>query len=244
MLTPLAYFDLVETLPKPGCAICNLLLRDVDHFLDLLLYERVNEPYSHRSVRTSRGLCSEHGRQLITHKGGATGIAVLYQAAVDEVLKIMAQTPVQATTPSGFARFLNGNGDAGGVALADQLEPTEPCMACKLLIDSEDRYTHIFSENMGDDRLLDAYRASDGLCLPHFRQVLRRINNPNHLQPAIAIQTAIWERLKADLKEFIDKNDHRRMHEKMGAEGDSWQRAIRRMAGEKGVFGVETRSTT
>ena len=43
-------------------------------------------------------------------------------------------------------------------------------------------------------------------------------------------------------KEFADKNDYQRMHEAMGAEGDSWQRAIGQMAGEKGIFGIRGRS--
>jgi hypothetical protein len=39
--TPYSYFDLVEAFGKPGCAVCNLLLRDADRFLDSILYEYV-----------------------------------------------------------------------------------------------------------------------------------------------------------------------------------------------------------
>ena len=36
--TPFSYFDLVETFPKPGCAVCTLTQRDVERHVDLMLY--------------------------------------------------------------------------------------------------------------------------------------------------------------------------------------------------------------
>src|SRR5262245_113504 len=129
MITPLAYFDLIETLPQPGCAICNLALRDVAHFLDLLLYERVMEPDTHLAFRARRGLCNEHSSQLVQLRGGAVGAAVLYRAAINEVIAIIEQTPVKSTAQSGFGRFLNTNANSDGRALAVRLEPTDPCIA-------------------------------------------------------------------------------------------------------------------
>jgi hypothetical protein len=243
MVTPLGYFDLIETFPKPGCAVCNLVLRDVDHFLDYLLYERVNEPDSHRAFRARRGLCNEHAWQLTRYKGGAVGIAILYNATLDEVLKIVERIPsATPAAPAGIGRFLNSSTDSEGSFLAVRLEPAGPCPACTLLRGSEDGYVHVLTEYIDDPQLQDAYRASEGLCLPHFRQVLRLVTNPEQLQLFASIQATIWRKLKADLNEFIEKNDHRRAHEAMGSEGDSWQRAVRRMAGEKGVFGSDPRS--
>ncbi len=239
----MSYFDLIEEFPKPGCVVCNLLLRDVDRFLDSLLYERVNEPDTHRAFRASRGLCEEHGWQLMRYRGGSTGIAILYQAALDEVLKIVDETIPAPASPTGLSRFLPGNGDLSGSLLADRLQARGSCMACALMAGSEAGYVRLLAEKIGDSRLQDVYRASDGLCLPHFRQVLRQVRNPDHLRQLVSLQITIWEKLKAELMEFIDKNDHRRIREALGPEGDSWQRAIARMAGEKGVFGVERRSS-
>ncbi len=225
MVTPLSYYDLIETFPEPGCAVCTLMRRDADRLLDSLLYERVNEPDSHRSFRTGRGLCNEHAWQLIDYKGGAVGIATLYQATVDEVIKTLQPIPAKGTT------------------LAEQLEPTSACMVCKLLTTSEQDYLHVFSRYFSDIRLLQAYESSpDGFCLPHFRMALRQPFTPDVMRKVVDIQKTIWERLRTDLAEFIDKNRHERMHEVMGDEKDSWQRAIGGMAGTRGVFGVQQRS--
>src|SRR5258708_20955368 len=123
MITPLAYFDLIENFPKPGCAICNLVLRDVEHFLDLLLYERVTEPESHQAFRARRGLCNEHSSQLVQLRGGAVGAAVLYRAAVNEVLEIIEQTPAKPISQSGLGRLPTPSARYDVPGLADSLEP-------------------------------------------------------------------------------------------------------------------------
>ena len=233
MVTPLAYFDLLETFPEPGCAICRLLLRDAERLLDSLLYERVNEPNSHRLFRAARGLCNDHAWQLTEFRGGALGIAILYHATVDEVLKILDHAPHE--TPRAFSRSRNAT------SLSDHLKPTENCMVCTLLSSTEQDYVSVFSRHIDDLKLQKAYEESDGLCLPHFRLILRESYPPDLLKKVIHIQKTIWEKLEADLAEFVDKNRHERMHETMGRERDSWQRAIRQMAGAKSVFGIEAR---
>lgn len=242
MVTPVTYFDLIETFSQPGCAVCSLLLRNVDRSLDALLYEYVNDPDTHRAFRTRRGLCNEHSWQLARHTGNALGIAILYEAAVDEVLKTIDRVPLGVDPQSGLGRLLGSAGKPNASLLADRLEPAGMCRICELLADSEKQYLHILSDYLGDERMLEAFRSSDGLCLPHFRQLLRRIRHPADLQHLLSIQTAIWSRLREELAEYRDKSDYRRIREGMGAEGSSWLRAIGRLAGEKGVFGVDPRS--
>ncbi len=241
MLTPLAYFDLIETLPTRGCAICTLVLRDTDSFLDSLLYERVMELETHQAFRARRGLCNEHSWQLLRYKGGALGIAVLYQATLDEVLKALEQPAAERLQP-GFARRFAGSADPGGKAVAQRLSATDDCSACKLLAESEARYVDTFSQHIGDERLQQTYSDSDSLCLPHFRLVAGKVRATSDLQQLVGMQKAIWNRLKNELAIFIDKNDYRQLNEKMGPEGDSWKRAIAQMSGERGVFGVDRRN--
>ncbi len=229
MVTPLSYFELVEAFSGPGCAICSLLLRDVDRFLDSILYEHVTDPDSQRKFRASRGLCNEHSWQLVQHKGNSLGIAVLYGAIIRDVLKALEQ----AEQP-GLARKLGIQSVRR--ALETELEPSGPCSACRAQADSQRRYVQVLGEYMPDSKLQGAYRGSDGLCLPHFGQALKRIRSDD-LRTFVTIQRDCWSRLQADLEEFEAKNDYRRIREAMGAEGDSWLRAVEHVAGKKGIFG-------
>ncbi len=239
-LTPLSYYDLVVLFPEPGCAICNLLLRDADRYLDGLLYEFALDPYIQDAFRARRGLCNEHSQQITTYFGGSLGVAILYSATLDEVLHIIRQTPPEEPPRSFLARLWN-KGNRSSAQLADRLEPVGPCVVCRHLADAERRYVHTMSRYLTDRRLREAYERSDGLCLPHFRQVLRAIQQPEERNLLIAIQQGIWAALKADLDEFIAKNDYQRAAEPMGREKDSWKRATARMAGERGVFGSDLR---
>jgi hypothetical protein len=237
MVRPSGYFDLIETLPQPGCAVCNLLVRDVEHYLDSFLYEYVNDPASHLAFREGRGLCNKHGWQLRNFTENALGIAILYNAALDEALTLIKQPPGSVMSPTGLARLIGVSAGRGGAALADRLEPTRSCPVCESFRESEERYIQILGEHLDDARVQEAYQNSVGLCLPHFRQALRAIRDAGALEWLITAQREIWGRLKAELEDFIRKNNQY-VAEPIGAERDSWLRAIGRLSGEAGVFGT------
>ena len=76
------------------------------------------------------------------------------------------------------------------------------------------------------------YEASDGLCLPHFRDVLAQPAPGPAPALLVAAQRAIWSRLDGELEEFLRKSDYRFQKEPFGAERDSRQRAISAVSGQ------------
>lgn len=233
--TTFGFFDLIKAFNKPGCAVCNLLLADVHRLLDSILYEYVTDPQIQAHFRASRGLCEAHGWQLVK-LGNALGVAILYDAALDEILRQLSQAPPMNHDAPGLLQFLfpqNPN-----AAISSALEPTKPCIACQMQDESEARYLQVFSEHFHDERLQNAYRTSEGLCLRHFSQALRQIRDSERTKQLIALQSDLWTQLKAELAEFIHKSDFRYIGEPMGAEGTSWQRVVARLGGEQGVFGL------
>lgn len=233
MNNSMRYFDLVEALDQSGCAVCNLVLRDVDRYLDSLLYEYVNREETHHAFRIGRGLCSLHGMQVAQAKGGALGVAILFNAALDEVQQVGAtSSPAQL---SSLARLRGRNSAA---LLADALEPAGSCPVCEHLTRSEASYIAIMAEHIADAQIQSAYRHSSGLCLPHVRMVLRQISNPSRAELFAHLQYEIWRRLRDELELFIRKSNVRANIGPVGEEGDSWRRAITALAGEAGVFGL------
>jgi hypothetical protein len=225
------YYDLIETFPKAGCAVCNLLIRNVSRLLSSVLYEYVVDRDMQATFRASRGLCSEHAWQMGA-MGNALGIATLHEAVLDEVL-----TTIKRNTPGGSGRGRLRSGDNPFSAVANALEPTKPCLVCTMMNTREAEYVSVLGEHIGDERMNAAYRGSHGLCLEHFRQTLRATRNANNARSIVAIQTVIWERLQADLNEFMRKQNVEYGDETISAdEGASWQRVVARLAGEKGVF--------
>ncbi len=224
--TPFGYFDLLEALPQSGCAVCRLLNHDVDRYLDTLLSEFPVDPLMQNRFRDSRGLCQEHSWQIPRYNN-ALASAILYNAVLDEILLVSAQTP--AEKPTAFARL---RGNATHSALADALAPSKPCPACVVRSDAEKRYLQVLGEMIGEARLRDAFAQSEGLCLPHFRGALLAMRDPENARLITTLQREIWTALKGELEMFLHKMDAH-YHQQIGDEATSWLRTIAKIAGEK-----------
>lgn len=222
--TPLGYFDLLETLPLPGCAVCRLLERDDGRFLDTLLYEHPVDPTSQNDFRASRGLCHDHAWRLPGYNN-ALAVGILYNAVLDELLQISEQTPPGR---SGGAFRRSGAGDA----LAAALDARKPCPACVAREQAEDRYLLVLGENVTDERLWSAWQESSGLCLPHFRGALRHAPDADSARRLAETQRERWTALKGEVEMLLHKLDAH-YHQSIGAESTSWLRALAQVAGEK-----------
>lgn len=224
-MMPFGYYDLIEQFGlNDGCPICNLLIRDVDRFLDTLLYEFVNEPSMQNGFRDSRGLCHTHGWQ-ITKQRNVLSIAILYHAVLDEVIQI-TDSQIASQPQQRVKRLFTPN-----KSLANALEPTAPCPACAVEEENEARYIQILAEHLSDAKLQSAYRASQGLCLNHFKLVSRQTADATLL---IDIQSAIWRQLQHELQGFIRKYDVHQAENPDESEKDSPRRTLARISGERG----------
>lgn len=231
-MSSFSYYDLLEMFTQSGCPVCRILQRDAHKLLDSILYEYVTDPAMQNKFRASRGLCNEHGWQL-SQFSNALGTAILYEQAVHEVLTVLDdQTP--SGIGQGIRRMFTGN---PYTALADALEPTAVCPVCVAIDDAEARYLRLLCDNWDTPQLMQVYSVSEGVCLAHFRQMLRLISTPERAKSFVAVQTEILGRLRGELLEFMRKYDFQHVAEDMEShEGTSWRRAVSRLAGERGVF--------
>ena len=225
MTLPFSYYELIETFPRRGCAICNLLHDKVEKYLDHLLYERVTKPSTHDTFRASQGLCAVHGDMLLSAKGSALGISILHQTCLKAGLAGLVDAD------AGRNRFLGGPSQT-------PLTPTSMCPACEQVLEAEETLIVTLKDYAEDSKLMDAFRSSDGLCLPHVR-ILMEAGIPVAARNALAgVQSDHWRALLAELETFIEKHDYRRAKDEMGDERDSWRRVVRLVSGDPAVFGV------
>ncbi|RME72047.1 MAG: hypothetical protein D6784_14150 [Chloroflexi bacterium] len=234
MTKPSAFFDLQQAFQEAGCPFCRLLNRTADQYIDGVLWELVNDPDIRQELSRSRGYCPRHAWLLVRH-GASLGAAILMEEVITTLLDLLAQARFDPPPPAGLGRLFGQRQTGGGDALADELSPQTDCPVCALTRTTEARYIRALLDHLPE--LLPYYQNSHGLCLPHFRQVLRQTQDPttfNHLRRA---QQAAWKRLQHHLREFIRKNDHN-VREPFGVEGDSWLRAIEAIAGARPPRGV------
>ncbi len=234
MSKPLGYFDLKEALAKRGCPVCRLEFRAADSAIDSLLWESVNDVETRHRLNAARGFCRTHAEQLVRN-GAALGVSIMMRDVVHTVAEILAAGEFQPSPGLAVRKKLPGFNHGGSPAtdvLVKTLSPQAECPICTAQHAAGTRYLQTLTENFtGADSLADEYRRSDGLCLPHFRRALGFVTDAETFRALAEAQLHIWRQLTDQLDEFIRKNDYRFQREKMGREGDAWQRALAAISG-------------
>jgi hypothetical protein len=232
-----SYYDLRDALAEEGCPVCRLKAREGERYLDSVLYEKVNDPGVRRDVRQARGFCHRHGWQLV-RPSASLGVAILHRDVIQTVLEALEKASFESPSPLSLQRIqesLDFKEPAAATAgLVDRLEPQQPCPACQQEAEMETIYVKTLLEHLtGEESLLDAFRSSSGLCLPHFRQALTLMRDEAVFEALVGAQQAICKRLEADLAEFIRKSDQKARGEEWGDERDAWLRAIAAVSGSR-----------
>lgn len=232
---PNAYYaDLLTACEQPGCPLCLIEQRSVTRYLKTLYFEAVNDPEVRDHLRRERAFCVDHAHLLLdSGLGDALGTAIIYHDILGDMLRGLQDlsAPVGGSLLNNLLRRPSGQ-------LADQSNAArrvlahQRCRVCSHVDEIQQHAQKALVESLTDEKLLAALRKSDGICFPHLDAVLARVYNPQGLANLLQITGARLEALRAELSEFIRKNDYRFQHERMGAEGDSWKRVLRLVAGE------------
>ena len=219
-------WDLEHSLSQEGCSICRLSQKGIAHFLDGLLYESVNDPGIRHHSTQSLGFCNRHAWQMRSVNGSALGMAFLNRDALNQWQRQLEQVQ----KPSGrdsLERFHK--------LAAHANRAKAKCLACERQNEIEQRYIDTLIESLPEPDFCEALRQSEGLCRTHYARASAASPRVEALETLLEIQMEINTRLVAELDEFIRKNDYRFMSEGFGSEGNSWIRAIERLAGAEGA---------
>lgn len=147
------YFELKEACGQPGCPICRLSATRVAARIDNLLWEHVSDVDFRADFRKAGGFCGEHSRDLENYRDGQA-VAILHRDILEDHLKALAK----------------GKGHTG----------KGRCPICMDREKIEKNFLTVLAD--ADGPLQEAFRASEGLCVPHFRFATERLKPPKWLQ--------------------------------------------------------------
>jgi hypothetical protein len=242
------YHEIREALAQPGCPFCRMLAHGEDRYLDAILWEQVNDPSTRAELNEARGYCQQHG-WLLVRPGAAVGVAILMRGILQTLLGVLDSTPVE-NTGKPFLYSLRRAPDRQHVSsvtadLTAALCSQVPCPVCTHVQELELAYADtLLAHLQGPGELAGSFRASDGLCLAHFRRTLARAPSGAEGKALVAAQQSIWQRLHAELGEFIRKSDHRFRDETFGPERDAWRRALEAISGPQPKSASERQGLT
>jgi hypothetical protein len=227
--TPAFYFDIIEILAQGRCPACELVRQKPLHYIDHALYGLVTDPQAQNLFAETGGYCRRHAALLLNIPwGSALGVAILYNRLIEDVSDgLRADLGEQAVYAKrvDWRRILFS---ARGHDKKTGREDNPDCLACRVERETEQGVLQTLIDTLraGDPRMSEAVEGREGFCLYHLDAALQR--NPG--EPAAVrlrrhgLRRA--EKLLAELKEFMRKSDYRFSKETMGAEGDSWMRAV------------------
>ncbi|MBL7200073.1 MAG: hypothetical protein ISS56_07990 [Anaerolineae bacterium] len=216
-----AYFNILNALPATGCVVCRLGHNVEVNYIKDVLYSKTTSVRTRAELREARGFCITHARQL-DQIGHALGLSLIYQDILITLQDVLQQHCPQRT-PSRRAKR----------QLANALAPQAECPACAYRAGLEQVYVETLLDHVVEQEFVAEVRAADPLCLNHFRHAIEESPSLRQLHALCDSQLAHWERLIAELGEFVRKNDYRFHDEVIGPEGTAWLCAIDAIAGTR-----------
>lgn len=227
--------ELIAACQQPGCPLCRLVQTGVQHYLQNLFYESVNDIGLRQQLRRSFGFCSQHARDsLKPGVGDALGVSIIYNDIFTHLLRQLPEAGHSTQNGAKLFSRLRANRSitAAVQELMDVLAPKASCPACDQQEDLERIFCPALGAHLEDGALSQAFQAGDGLCLPHLRRVASEMKSASGWLILLESTRARLEGMQAELAEFIRKNDYRFHGEAVGMERDAWQRAVRKVVGE------------
>jgi hypothetical protein len=226
------YHLLLEAFEGPGCPVCTIVERHVLRYLDMLLYEHVNDIPMREELRRVGGFCNAHAWWLVTHmRGAALGSAIIYRDILHALRERMATSGGGPILPGSRHRRVRSPFGRPSA----QADPHPQCPACAVRLREEEAFLGAILAHSGEWKFMEKYTASHGLCFVHLDQALAMNRDSQAAQRLLEAHAPIVDRLIAELDEFQRKNDYRFRDGPLGEEATSWMRAIEMVCGKDGA---------
>jgi hypothetical protein len=227
----------LEACREAGCPICRLEQKNVERYLDNQFYENVNSPKWRDRLRASHGFCREHAWLGVNKRlGDALGYSIIYQDVLNSILNRMKAGDGPDLPSRGRRSLLQQIPEAARNMIdkaLSALTPRKHCPVCEYRDETTRTLRSVLLEELKTPEMRNALQASEGLCLPHLRQALEQVKDISACETLLTIHREKLESLRAELAEFIRKNDYQLIKEGFGREGDAWLRAIGMIAGRR-----------
>lgn len=203
----IGFYDVVEALGKPGCAICRRVHDSARSAIDSLLYESVTDPIIRDELRATKGFCNLHARLALAN-GDAFGLSIIYEDLVANQLDELTRGKMPLSETSG-------------------------CRICQLAEETEQHTLTTCRDYFDDRQFCDALQKADAFCARHFALLLELLPKGESRERLWQWEQEKLAALRHQLAEFIRKVDYRFHHEEVTEkEANAWQRAMEWFVGK------------
>lgn len=216
--TTATFGDLQRLLPAGGgCAVCRYVAQSERRFFDSLFYENINDVPLRARLRAGNGFCERHIATLLSYRD-PLATAILYGDLLSGKRQLLAGWR-RARVPRG----LSARAELHAAAIG------RDCPACEAETQAARRACEVLAAGLDTGALRAAWRASDGLCWPHFVAARAECRAGRALLDEV--QADRLDRLAADVQALIDSFDYRHQAARPPQVESAWRRAVAAVAG-------------
>jgi len=242
MVSLYSLLDLRNALLKPGCPICQIRKKSVRRYIDVLVYERINDVEPRIRYREGMGYCPEHTR-LVAAIGQKTEekpreMNILYESLAKGVKEIISKYPIPRHRPNHLQRMILRL-FPGRFSMNSPKDLTSKftCRICQIADESDLLGLETLMQCLQDpkEQVYMLYLKSVGICLPHLRTALQIFSDMYPSGALILKEFAVnrlqhWEQA---MGEYIRKQGLQERHEKVLPEEETaWLQAVAFFTGD------------
>jgi hypothetical protein len=221
------YFDLIEAMALPNCAVCRRVDVAARQYVDSFFYESITTVARRTEIRDARGFCSVHGAMVSGHNR-MLGVAIIHHDVLTNILRDFGSDASRSRLDPLASRMKT--------AIKNALRPKRECPLCEFERHHERILLETLIHHLDDDAMRNAFENSSGVCTPHVAIAMDMKDlRIEALRSFVEIERRILERLNAQLDDFIHKSNGSYDFVAMGDESDAPLRAVRLISGR--VFG-------
>lgn len=207
----------------------------MERYIGNHFYENVNSPPWRERLRASLGFCHEHAWLGINQRlGDALGYSIIYHDMLNTILNLLNDDEKPSLPSRSWMSLFGPVSEQVRMMIEKMLYAFTPRKRCPVCEHRDEITRATLSElvkELKTPAMATALQASEGLCLLHLRQALEYVKNRSTCEKLLTIHREKLEGLRAELAEFIRKNDYQLIQAGFGKEGDAWLRTVRMIAG-------------
>lgn len=236
-MSNILYYKLLEACRERNCPVCRVEAESVERHIENQFYESVNSPRWRDRLRHSLGFCHEHAWLAVEKRlGDALGFSIIYRDVLNSVLSLLDEERGRSQPSRHWAARLRQIPEQARSLVEGWLSaitPSKRCPICEHRDETTRTILSVLVDGLKKQELAEALQASDGLCFPHLQKAVEQVQDVSVGETLLALQHEKLEGLRAELMEFIRKNDYQAAAEGFGAEGDAWLRAVAMVVGSR-----------
>jgi hypothetical protein len=225
MAFALSIVKLQEALEKPGCPACRLEHEAAMRSIDTFLWENTNDPALRKPINDAYGFCPQHTQMFVAKEmmssGPVLGVNIIYALLAKNVAQDLRNVHIQESKGS-WNTLMNKLGKQAGEHKHTLLVPAGRCPICVLVEESGADVLATLFEVLAahEERFIEAYQKSSGLCLQHLRNGLEQQGAQNSAVAKFLIDDAVARLTKhrEEMLEYLRKHNWEYHEEKMTPE--------------------------